>query len=411
MSLLEALAVALRALRVNALRSALTMLAVVVGVAAVVAVVAIGSGANARIAEQIRSLGSNLLLVQPGAASQGAVRLAVGSRQNLTEADAQAIASQVSGVQLAAPTVAGNGQLVHGNRNWSTLSGGIAPDYLIARDWALARGRPFTLDETERAAKVVLLGATTAAKLFEQEDPLGQLVRIGNVPFTVVGVLGEKGQNASGRDQDDVALIPLAAGKLRVLGGRSAAHREAVDFILVKVAEVGAMAAVQAQVRELLRQRHRLAAAAGDDFRLSDPAAAMTVEAEATRSLALLLAAIAAVALVVGGIGITNVMLVAVTERTREIGVRLAVGARPRDIRRQFLTEAVTLSACGGLAGVVLGVGAAILIARVLGWAILLSPAMLLLAFAIAAAIGIFFGFYPALKASRLDPVEALRFE
>jgi putative ABC transport system permease protein len=387
------------------------MAVIVIGVAAVITMVAIGGGANARIAEQVRSLGVNLLLVQPGSAKEGAVRLGAGSRLSLTEDDAQAIASHVAGVQVAAPTVSGDAHLVRGNLNWSTLIGGIVPDYLIARDWSIARGRVFTLDEVDHAAKVALLGATTAQKLFEDEDPLDQLVRIGAVPFTVTGVLAEKGQNTSGRDQDDVALIPLSSAKLRVLGGRSRASRQAVDFILVKVAEGDAMAVVEAEVRGLLRQRHRLLPDAEDDFQLSEPAAAMEAQAATSRSLSLLLASVASVSLMVGGIGIMNIMLVAVTERTREIGIRLAVGARPRNVRNQFLIEAVTLSALGGVAGILLGTGAASLIGELLGWAILISPAMLLLAFGFAAAIGVFFGFYPALKASRLDPVEALRFE
>ena len=411
MSMLESLRTALRALQVHALRSALTMCGIVIGVAAVITMVAIGGGANARIAAQIRSLGVNLLLVQPGSANQGAVRLGAGSRLSLTEDDAHAIASHVAGIQVAAPTVTGDAHLVHGNLNWSTLIGGVIPDYLIARDWTIARGRAFTLDEVEHAAKVTLLGATTAHKLFEDEEPLGQPVRIGAVPFTVVGVLAEKGQNGAGRDQDDVALIPLSTAKLRVLGGRSAANRQAIDFILVKVAKGDAMAAVEAEIRQLLRQRHHVLPDAEDDFQLSEPAAVMEAQAATNRSLGLLLASVAAVSLVVGGIGIMNIMLVAVTERTREIGIRLAVGARPRNVRNQFLIEAVTLSALGGLAGILLGTGAASLLGRLLGWAILISPAMLLLAFAFAAAVGVFFGFYPALKASRLDPVEALRFE
>jgi putative ABC transport system permease protein len=411
MSMLESLRTALRALQEHALRSALTIFGIVIGVAAVITMVAIGDGANARIAEQIRSLGVNLLLVRPGSANQGAVRLGAGTRLSLTEDDAHAIAGHVAAIQVAAPTVTGDAHLVRGNLNWSTLIGGVVPDYLIARDWTIARGRPFTLGEVDHAAKVALLGATTAQKLFENQDPLDQLVRIGAVPFTVIGVLAEKGDNGAGRDQDDVALIPLSAAKLRMLGGRSRADRQAIDFILVKVAEGDAMAAVEAEIRRLLRQRHHLLPDAEDDFQLSEPAAAMEAQAEASRSLSLLLAAVAAVSLVVGGIGIMNIMLVAVTERTREIGIRLAVGARPRNVRIQFLIEAVTLSALGALAGLLLGIGAAGLIGKLLGWAILINPAMLLLAFGFAAAVGVFFGFYPALKASRLDPVEALRFE
>jgi putative ABC transport system permease protein len=403
---------AVRALRANLLRSALTMLGIVIGVAAVIAMVAVGSGAQTQVADQIRSLGANLLLVQPGSSRDGAVRLGAGSRHSLTEDDAVAIAAELPGVLTAAPTVAGNAHLVHGNLNWSTLVGGITPDYLIARDWRVAEGRPFSSREVELAAKVVLLGATTAKELFPDEEPLGQVVRIANVPFTVVGVLGEKGQAAaSGRDQDDVALMPISAAKLRVLGARSQVSRQSVDFVMVKATSTAAMAGVQEQIEQLLRQRHRLPADADDDFQVREPAAAMEAEAAAARSLTLFLAAVASVSLVVGGISIMNIMLVSVTERTREIGLRQAVGARRSDIRSQFLIEAVMLCLLGGFTGIALGIGAAVAIAELLGWPIFVGPIAIVVAFGFAGAVGIFFGFYPAHKASRLDPIEALRFE
>ena len=408
----ECMRSAIRALRANLLRSALTMLGIVIGVAAVIAMVAIGSGAQTQVDDQIRSLGANLLLVQPGSSRDGAVRLGAGSRHSLTEDDAAAIAAEVPGVLTAAPTVAGNAHLVHGNLNWSTLVGGITPDYLIARDWSVASGRSFTAQEVESAAKVVLLGASTAKELFPSEEPLGQGIRIANVPFTVIGVLGEKGQAAaSGRDQDDVALIPLSAAKLRVLGARSQVSRQSVDFIMVKATSTAAMAGVQQQIEQLLRQRHRLPPGADDDFQVREPAAAMEAQAAAARSLTLFLAAVASVSLVVGGISIMNIMLVSVTERTREIGLRQAVGARRRDIRHQFLIEAVMLCLLGGLTGIALGVAAAVAIAELVGWPIFISPVAVLVAFGFAGAVGVFFGFYPAHKASRLDPIEALRFE
>ena len=280
----ECMRSATRALRANLLRSALTMLGIVIGVAAVIAMVAVGSGAQTQVADQIRSLGANLLLVQPGSSRDGAVRLGAGSRHSLTEDDAAAIAAEVPGVLTAAPTVAGSSHLVHGNLNWSTLVGGITPDYLIARDWSVTSGRPFTAQEAESAAKVVLLGATTATELFPNEEPLGQGIRIANVPFTVVGVLGEKGQAAaSGRDQDDVALIPLSAAKLRVLGARSQVSRQSVDFIMVKAMSTAAMAGVQQQIELLLRQRHRVAPGADDDFQVREPAAAMEAQAAAAQ--------------------------------------------------------------------------------------------------------------------------------
>jgi putative ABC transport system permease protein len=403
---------AVRALRANLLRSALTMLGIVIGVAAVIAMVAIGSGAQTQVADQIRLLGANLLLVQPGSGKEGAVRLGAGSRHNLTEEDAAAITAEIPGVLAAAPTVAGNAHLVHGNRNWSSLVGGVTPDYLVARDWRIGKGRAFTSDEVDTAAKVVLLGATVVKELFSDEAPLGQLVRIANVPFTVVGVLGEKGQaTESGRDQDDVALLPLTSAKLRVLGAGGQVSRGAVDFIMVKAMSTDAMAPVQRQIGQLLRQRHRLSPEDDADFQVREPAAAMEAQAAAARSLTWFLAAVASVSLLVGGISIMNIMLVSVTERTREIGLRQAVGARRSDIRNQFLVEAIMLCLLGGLIGIVLGVGAAIVIAEVVGWQIFISPLAVLLAFAFAAAVGVFFGSYPANQASRLDPIEALRFE
>jgi len=408
----ECMRSAVRALRANLLRSALTILGIVIGVAAVIAMVAVGGGAQSRVADQIRSLGADLLLVQPGSESDGAVRLGAGSRDSLTEDDAAAIAAEVPGVLVAAPTVAGNAHLVHGNLNWSSLVGGVTPDYLVARDWKVETGRAFTSEEVETAAKVVLLGTTVAKELFADEPPLGELVRIANVPFTVIGVLGEKGQAAeSGRDQDDVALLPLTAAKLRVLGARSQVSRRAIDFIMVKASSTDAMASVQEQIGQLLRQRHRLAPGADDDFQVREPAAAMEAQAAAARSLTLFLAAVASVSLVVGGISIMNIMLVSVIERTREIGLRQAVGARRWDVRSQFLIEAVTLCLLGGVAGIALGIGAAVAIAELVGWPIFVSPLAVLVAFAFAGAVGVFFGFFPAHKASRLDPIEALRYE
>jgi putative ABC transport system permease protein len=357
-------------------------------------------------------LGANLLLVQPGSLRTGAVHLGAGSRLSLTEADATAIAREIPVIRAVAPSIARNVHIVRGHLNWATLVGGITLEYMIARDWGVERGRSFTIQEIDSAAKVVLLGSTVAGRLFPEEDALGQQVRIANSPFTVIGVLGEKGQNAaSGRDQDDVAMIPLTAAKLRVLGSRSEASREAVDFILVKVAGAEAMGFAKDEITKLLRQRHRLATGGEDDFEVREPAATMHAQAAATRSLTFLLAAVASVSLVVGGISIMNIMLVSVTERTREIGLRQAVGARRRDVRNQFLTEAITLCLLGGLAGIVLGSLAALAIANLAGWPVHVSPIAAVVAVAFAGAVGVFFGFYPARKASRLDPIEALRYE
>ena len=411
MNFLESARIALRVVMANPLRSALTMLGIVIGVAAVIAMVAIGSGAQQQVTNQIRSLGANLILVQPGSLNDGAVRLGAGRRLSLSEEDAAAIAVELPDVVVAAPALAGQIHVVHGNRNWSTFIGGVTPDYLVARDWRVARGRAFTSAEVAAGAKVVLIGTTLAAEVFAGEEPIGAMIRFGSVPFEVIGVLADKGQNdAAGRDQDDVALIPLSTARLRLMGG-SEVNRRAVHFILVKAASAEATTAIQDPIRQLLRQRHRLASTAADDFSLREPAAAMQAHAEATRSLTFLLAAVASVSLVVGGISIMNTMLVSVAERTREIGLRRAIGARKRDIKHQFLIEAVLLCLLGGIVGTSLGVGAAVGVAELAGWPVFVSPAAVAAAFGVAGMIGLSFGFYPALKASALDPMEALRLE
>ncbi len=411
MSYWQSVRIALRALRVNALRSALTILGIVIGVAAVITMIAVGSGGQARVAERIRSLGANLLIVTPGAQTEGRARLGAGTRHTLTENDAEAIREEVPSILVAAPAVVGTAQVVHGNRNWSTYVAGALPDHLVAREWRPKSGVAFTLEDVDSAAKVALLGATVAEKLFGQDDALGNVIRIRNVPFTVVGVLDAKGQSASGRDQDDFVMIPLTTAKMRVLGGKHQVSRRAVDYIYVKVAAADAMAGAERQIKALLRQRHRMLAEAPDDFQVRNLASIFAAHEDATRTLGILLAAVASVSLVVGGISIMNILLVSITERTREIGVRMAVGARPADIRNQFLIEAVMLSLLGGIGGIVCGVAAAVAVARAAGWPILITPETIMLAVGFAAAVGIFFGFYPALKASRLDPIEALRFE
>jgi len=407
----ENIRIAFGALRAHPMRSLLTMLGIIIGVAAVIAMVAVGAGAQVRVAEQIRTLGANLLMIQPGAGQEGSARLAGGTRHTLSEDDAAAIGGQVPGVLVAAPSVRGSGQLVHGNRNWNTVVNGTRPDYFIAREWPLDRGRSFSEQEARIAAKVATLGASVAKVLFAEADPLGQTIRIAEVPFQVIGVLAAKGPAGDGSDQDDVVFVPISTAKLRLLGGAHQVSRGSLNYILVKVADALAMESVQAEIRGLLRDRHRLSAGAPDDFQVSNPAAAMAAQHEATRTLSFLLAAIASVSLLVGGISIMNIMLVSVTERTREIGLRLAVGARRRDIRRQFLAEAVALCLVGGAFGIVAGVAGAALLSRLAGWAVFIGPEAVAAAVLFAAAIGIFFGYYPASKASRLDPIEALRFE
>ncbi len=402
--------IALRALRVNKMRSGLTMLGVIIGVAAVIAMIAVGDGAQARIAEQIRSLGSNLLFVRPGSTKKGGARLGTGTKASLTEGDVAAIRREVPVVMVAAGTVAGTAQVVQGNVNWSTDVQGITPEFLVAREWGTSAGRSIVEEDVRGSGKVALIGTTVAEKLFGAANPVGRVIRVRKVPLTVIGVLEGKGQNAKGHDQDDVLMIPLSTAKGRVLGSTQAGMRS-VDYILVKVYAQEAMAEAERQIGDLLRQRHRIRQGVADDFRLRNLTQVAKTKREATRVLTLLLAAVASVSLVVGGISIMNIMLVSVTERTREIGLRLAVGAHRRDVRTQFLIEAVTLSIIGGTVGMILGIFVAVTIAEIAGWPVLLRIEAIVLAFAFSATVGIFFGFYPARKASRLDPIDALRFE
>jgi len=407
---LQALRIALRSLKVNKLRTALTMLGIMIGVAAVIAMVSVGTGAQARVAEQIQSLGSNLIIALSGSSNQAGVRLGQGSQTTITEDDAIAIAREIPAVQVAAPSSRGGAQVVYGNLNWSTGIQGVTPDYFEARDWPVDEGRPILQEDVDGATKVALLGQTTALNLFGDADPLGQIIRIKKVPFTVVGLLSRKGQSSWGQDQDDVIFIPLSTAKKKVLGV-SQANARSVGSISIKVRPDEDMTEAEAQIRALLRQRHRLQPYQDDDFWLRNLSEILQTQEESSKVMTYLLAAIASVSLLVGGIGIMNIMLVSVTERTREIGLRMAVGARARDILTQFLVEAVTLSLIGGVIGILLGIGGSNAISTLAEWRTVLAPSAILLAFGFAAAIGIFFGFYPARKASRLDPIEALRYE
>ncbi len=410
MNFVALLRIALRALAVNKLRSALTMLGIVIGVGAVIVMIAVGGGAHARVEEQIRALGSNLLLVTPGSTTSGGARMGFGSGSTLTEDDVAAINREIPEA-LAAPALRGSAQVIWGNSNWSTQVFGVTPEYLEVRQWPLASGRTFEAGEMAGAAKVALIGATVAKQLFGSADPLDQSIRVKRVPFTVIGVLDVKGQSLMGTDQDDLILVPIKTARSRVLGTASAARNRTIGTIWVKAGDGVDTRVVEDQVRALLRQRHRIQAGADDDFSLRNLQEVMAAQEASSRVLALLLAAVASVSLLVGGIGIMNIMLVSVTERTREIGLRMAVGARTRDILGQFLVEAVTLSLIGGLVGVALGIGTSVLIAELAGWRIVLSAHAVGLAVAFAFVIGVFFGFYPARKAARLNPVEALRFE
>ena len=410
MNLIGLFRVAMRALAINKLRSLLTMLGIIIGVAAVIVMIAVGAGAQARVEEQIRSLGSNLLLILSGTTTSGGVRMGFGSNQTISEDDAAAIPREIPET-MAAPALRGTAQLIWGNQNWSTVIFGVTPEYIDVRQWELASGRIFDASDMAGATKVCLVGQTVARQLFGGVNPLGQVIRVRRVPFTVIGVLESKGQSMMGTDQDDLILMPISTARKRVLGASNLAKQRSVGTIWVKVAEGYDMKAAEEQVRSLLRQRHRLQPGQDDDFSLRNLEEVAATQEASSRVLALLLAAVASVSLVVGGIGIMNIMLVSVTERTREIGLRMAVGARTRDILGQFLVEAVTLSLIGGLVGIAIGIATAVGIAEVAGWRIVLAPESVMLAVAFAFAIGVFFGFYPARKAARLNPVEALRFE
>ena len=411
MSALESLRIAMRALRANKLRSVLTVLGIVVGVGAVVCMVSVGAGAQAEVSEKIRTLGANLLFVLPGAKNSGGARLESGTQPTLTEEDGASIRRELVNVQVAAPLLSRSMPLVAANRNWVTVVAGINADYLVAREWQIASGRSFTSDEITSGTKVAIVGSVIVEELFNGRAGIGETFRIGSVPFTVIGVLDRKGLGAAGRSQDDVVFIPLSAAKSRVLGAVRGTTREALDFISIKVSDASAMPEIERELEALLRQRHRIRGDAPSDFRIENPADVLFARGAAVRLLGSLLIAVAAVSLVVGGISIMNIMLVSVTERTREIGLRMAVGASRRDVRWQFLIEALILALMGGLVGAISGAVAAVAIALKAGWPILISPWAVILACGFAAFIGISFGLYPAHRAARLDPIVALRFE
>lgn len=410
MNLLDTTLSALRSLRANKLRSGLTTLGIIIGVAAVITMLAVGEGAKRTVQEQLKSLGSNTMIIFPGTVTASGVRLGAGSRNTLTEGDARAIGEEVPGVLAAGPGMRGTAQVVHGNLNWSTVIYGVTPEWLIAREWRLARGRALDDNDLRTGAKVALVGQTVADMLFGGTDPTGQVIRVKNVPFTIAGLLAPKGQSFAGNDQDDIVLLPISTARSRVLGS-GPGRQHTVGHISVKMADGMDMREAEARVRQLLRQRHRLQPHQDDDFNIRNLSEVVEAEQAASGALSGLLAAVAGVSLLVGGIGIMNIMLVSVTERTREIGIRLAVGARSRDILTQFLTEAVILSLIGALAGVALGVGSALGLAYFAAWEVILEPHAVILAVSSASIVGIFFGWWPARKAAMLSPIDALRYE
>jgi putative ABC transport system permease protein len=408
--LVSSMRIAFRALTMNKLRSALTMLGIVIGVASVIATVAIGSGATERIQDQIASIGSNIIIITPGSTTSSGVRLGTGNAVTLSEADARDIPSQCPDVALTAPYVRGGAQVVNGNSNWATTVYGVTPDYLTIRQLSVADGAEFTQQDVDAANKVAVLGQTPVDNLFGGVDPIGQTIRIKNVPFTVVGVLTPKGQSAQGQDQDDVILLPISSAKRKVIGVRST-NADGVDIIMMQAKSGTEIQAAQDEAEALLRQRHHLQASEADDFSIRNLQELFAAQEASSSVMAMMLAAVASVSLVVGGIGIMNIMLISVRERTREIGLRQAIGAKTRDILSQFLVEAITLSIAGGFAGVVLGVGVSALISRLAGWTTSVGPGAVALAVFFSALVGISFGYYPARKAAFLDPIEALRSE
>lgn len=407
---LEALRGALSALSANLLRSILTALGIFIGVAAVIATVAVGEGARRQVLAQIQSLGANLLIVWGGSATMGGVRLGAGGRSNLSWDDAAAIAREIPEVQVAAGSIRQTFQVVAGNQNWSTTVLATEPDYFTAHEWVADGGRLFSPEEAAGGRKVVILGATVAEMLFAEEDPVGREIRIRQTPFEVIGVMARKGQNPMGQDQDDTVFVPYWTARRSVMGASRANARQ-VGVISVKVHEGENMAAAEEAIRALMRQRHRVAANEPDSVSIRNLSDIQATRDASARTLSTLLASVAAVSLLVGGIGVMNIMLVSVTERTREIGLRLAIGARRRDVLAQFLLEAVMLALLGGAAGVLAGIALSHVLADVAGWPVLVRADAVLIAVGVSALTGLFFGFWPARRAAHLDPITALRHE
>ena len=408
--LLTSSRIALRALQVNRTRSALTMLGIIIGVAAVIAMVGVGAGATERIQAQIQSIGSNLIIVLPGSISSNGVRLGSGGVATLTTDDAKAIADECPSVALTAPTVRGGVQVVYGSNNWATIVQGVTPDYMTLRDYTMMSGQFFTTQDVDASAKLAVLGETVAENLFGDSDPTGQVVIVKNVPFTVSGVLTPKGQSPSGQDQDDVILLPISTATQKVLGVNKA-NAKAVGSVMVQAINPQAIDQAIQEMDALLRERHRILPGLEDDFSVRNLTEVFAAQESSAQVMAVLLGAIASVSLIVGGIGIMNIMLVSVTERTREIGLRLAVGAKRRDILSQFLVEAATLSLAGGVIGILVGVATSLAISYFAQWTTDIGVMAVAVSFLFSALVGVFFGYYPARTAAFLNPIEALRYE
>lgn len=402
----ESILIAFESLRANKLRAVLTMLGIIIGVGAVIAMISIGLGVQQKVQSSIASLGSNLLIVMPGSSSPaGGVRQAAGSTITLTRQDAQAISREIGGISYVAPAVSQQFQLIYNHQNWKTTVQGTTPEFLTIRNFTVASGSFFTSRDDTSRARVAVLGQTVVTNLFGTISPIGQTIRIGNAPFRVIGVLESKGQSSMGQDQDDIVLVPLRTAQERMMGITY------LNNISIQVENEQQMEQVQNDITTLLRTRHRLQPSAENDFSVRNLTALMSMMAETTGTITLLLGNIAAISLVVGGIGIMNIMLVSVTERTREIGIRKALGATYRTVLLQFLIEAVVISVTGGLAGILIGVAGARVISMVAGWNTVISPLAIIGSFGVSVMIGVFFGIYPARKAALLNPIDALRYE
>ena len=406
MDLIAVARIAVRALARNKMRSSLTMLGIIIGVGAVIAMVGVGQGAQQQVQQQIAAMGSNILFVGSGTVTRGGTHMGWGATKTLVYADMLAILRECPAVKAAAPGSNTSTQVVFGNDNWATRINGTEPQYFDIRNWPFQEGTAFTQQDVEMAANVAVIGESVRKNLFAATDPLGQTIRIKSLPFKVVGVLAQKGTSAAmGDDQDDVVLVPITTLQKKITG------QDWLRWIMVSATSRQASYAAQEQITSLLRDRHRIRAGQDDDFMVRNLADMADLADQAGSVMTMLLASIASVSLIVGGIGIMNIMLVSVTERTREIGIRMAIGATERNVQSQFLTEAVVLSLIGGAIGIVFGMGASYLITNTLGWVVLISPLAIVTAVVFSMAVGIFFGFYPARKAAHLNPIEALRYE
>jgi putative ABC transport system permease protein len=401
----EVIRVALRALARNKLRTILTMLGIIIGVAAVICTVAIGQGASQAVQTQIQALGTNIVMVFAGSVNTGGVRMGTGANKTLTADDAQAILQHVPSVAAVSPLVQSTVQVVNGNQNWLTRATGTSQDFTTIRNWPVVSGSFFSQRDVDMAADVCVIGKTVATQLFGDQDPVGEMIRVQNLPFRIVGVLQEKGQNSNGQDQDDTMMMPFTTVQKKISG------ISWVQVIMVSTSSQQAMSSVQSGISALLRQRHHLRPGEDDDFSVRSPSEMAQTATAAATTMTLLLGAVGAVSLVVGGIGIMNIMLVSVTERTREIGVRMAVGATETDVQAQFLSEALVLSSLGGLIGIAAGVASSAIISRLVGWVTFVSPVSVIVAVIFSALVGVVFGYYPARKAASMDPIEALRYE